>query len=367
VRAHHQRFFARSTPGCRLLITALLVLLAAMCARSADAAGDAGKTSHRGLELQQHRRAQSRSWRAATAFARPRFYPTRTIKVDDVSAFWRAWRGIRPGDEIDVRGVRFPGEAVFKKQLPDWAEVHFQAGTSFSGRPGANLPAAWISGSSHIRFYGGRLTNPSGGSGITIQDSSYVTWRNFVISRTGGTGLMVQGIEATDTHLDLKGAISHWGLNLALDPHAVKGTGLHGALLADSRRGVADSRFALDLHDGAVGSGAELGGAGASDGFWRNTLYLRCRNLTMVAGRWAAGNCAQLWGQNVIGNDFRYLEAENLTGRPYNAGGMDPHQSLATNRVVYGRASHTNLNSALGPIRWDRQFGTVFENVSPSP
>lgn len=366
MRAHDHRLFAHSSNGCRLLIAALLVLLAAMCVRSADAAGVAGKTSGRNLDLQrQQRRPRFPSWRATTAFAPPRFRPIRTINVHTLNAFWRAWRGIRPGDEIDVRGVTFVGEAVFKKQLPSWAEVHFEPGTTFAGTPGSNLPAAWITGTSHIRFYGGRLTNPTGGSGITIHDSSYFTWWNFLISRTASTGLMVQGIKETNTHLDLKGEISRWGLNLALDPHNVKGVGLHGALLADSRLGVADSRFALYVHDGAVGSGVELGGAGASDGFWRNTLYLWCRNLTMVAGRWAAGNCAQVWGQNVVGNDFRYIEAQNVTGRPYNAGGMDPHQSLATNRVVYGRASHTNLNPALGPIRWDREFGTVFENVLP--
>ena len=68
---------------------------------------------------------------------------------------------------------------------------------------------------------------------------------------------------------------------------------------------------------------------------------------------------------NVTHNDFRYIDAANLTGRPFETGGMYAGQSLKTNRVVYGRAVHTNLNPRVGPVHWDRQYGTVFGNVSP--
>jgi hypothetical protein len=84
-----------------------------------------------------------------------------------------------------------------------------------------------------------------------------------------------------------------------------------------------------------------------------------------VAVRLTAGNCVQLWGVNVLHNDFRYIEAEDITGRPFQAGGMYEGQSLKTNRVVYGRAIHTNLNPLVGPIHWDHQYGTVFHNVFP--
>jgi hypothetical protein len=301
-----------------------------------------------------------------THFRRPRFVPTRRIRVDTASGFWRAWRSIRPGDEIDVRRVTFRGEAMLAKRLPGWAEVHFGRGTTFTGTPHANLPAAWIHDSQHIRFYGGSITNPGGGTGLTIYDSSYVTWWGFTIHDTANTGLLVQGIKHANDHLDLKGRISRWGLNLGLDPHAEKGTGLHGANLGDAVRGVRDSRFALDLQNASVGSGVEAGGATATDGFWHNTLYLRCRNLRKRAIQLTAGNCLQVWGENVMGNDFAYIAARNLEGRPYDASGMFGGQSLASNRVAYGRAVHTNLNSRMGKIRWDREHGpTVFGNVAP--
>jgi len=341
---------------------ALLVVLSAVWTRSADTAHAADSASQRGHDLEQ----RARSWRAVTHFARPRFRPKRTVNVHTARQFWRAWNQLRPGDEIDARGVTFSGEAVFSKRLTDWAEVHFDGGTRFVGAPGEDKPAAWINGSQHIRFYGGNLTNPAGGPGITIYDSSYVTWWNFVVHATADTGLFVQGIHQPNSHLDLKGEISRWGLNLALDPHSEKGTGLHGANLADSPYGVSDSRFAFDLHDGATGAGVEAGGRFTTDFFSHNTLYLRCRNLTKVAIQFTAGNCAQLWGRNITRNDFRYIEAENLTGLPYETGGMYEGESLKTDTVSYGRAIHTNLNLRTGSTHWDRRYGTVFRHVLPA-
>jgi hypothetical protein len=344
-----QRFLAVGLP-------ALVAVLSVAWTSAADTAHAASRTSrHRAL-----------TWRTATHFARPRFRPTLTVDVHTAGGFWHAWNDLRPGEEINVHGVTFSGGAVFHhKRLRGWAEVHFDSRTRFTGTPGSNEAAAWLDHCSHIRLYGGNLTNPRGGAGIIIADSSWLTWWNFVIHDTGNTGLFVRGTHQPLRHLDLKGQIYHWGLNLALDPHREKGTGLHGANLADSPFGITDSRFALDLHDGATGAGVEAGGSKRTMYFTRNTLYLRCRNLTKVAIRATAGNCVQVWGRNVTYNDFRYIEAHNLTGRPFETG-MFPGQSLRTNRVVFGRAVHTNLNPRDGAIHWDRRYGTVFKSVLPA-
>lgn len=352
----------RAEPFRIVGLLASLALLPAAWTVSADTAHAASRPSQRD---RQAARQGTLTWSTATNFARPRFRPTRTVDVHTAGQFWHAWSRLRPREEIDVHGVTFSGEAVFRKQLPGWAEVHFDSRTRFTGTPGSNLPAAAIVSSSRIRFYGGNLTNPTGGVGIIIDDSSWVTWWNFVIHDTASTGLSVRGIDQPSTHLDLKGEIYHWGLNLALDTHAEKGTGLHGANLADSPFGVRNSRFALDVHDGATGAGVEAGGHASTDSFAHNTLYVRCRNLTKVAIRQTAGNCIQLWGINVTYNDFEYIEAEHLTGRPFETGGMYEGQSLQTNQVVYGRAVDTNRNPRVGPIRWDRGDGTVFQNVLP--
>ena len=57
------------------------------------------------------------------------------------------------------------------------------------------------------------------------------------------------------------------------------------------RSGSADSRFALNLHNGSTGAGVEAAGRGRTGFFARNTLYLRCRNLTEVAIKQTGGNC----------------------------------------------------------------------------
>ena len=310
----------------------------------------------------------TRAWNAATAFRRPAFAPARRIQVSSASAFWSAWNAIRPGDEIDVHGVTFSGEQSFNTRLSGWAEVHFDSGTRFTGTPGQNTPDVWIDGASHIRFYGGDLTNPTGGAGIMIYDSSYVTWWGFKVHNTAGTALFVTGVHRANDHLDLKGDISHWGLNLGLDPHQEKGTGLHGANLADAYYGVEDSRFALHLHDGSAGAGVQAGGKIDSDFFKNNRLYLWCQSLTMRATSQIGGNCLQFWGENVTGNIVAFLSAQNLQGRPYDANGMYDGQSLASDTVNIGRASRTNLNpnlsrteSGIGAgVRWDPRHGTRF-------
>jgi hypothetical protein len=287
-----------------------------------------------------------------------------------------AWSNLQPGDQLNVRGVTFTGELnLGGKQLSSWAEIHFDSATSFTGVSSGNYPAVWLHGDKNIRFYGGNVSNRNGGGGILVYDSAYLAWWGFVVHDVGGSGLTVQGISTANTNLDLKGEIYHWGLNLSLDPHAEKGTGLHGALLADAYYGVKNSRFALYLHDGATGAGVQAGGSSSTDGFWNNSLYLWCQNLTMVATTQVGGNCEQVWGDNVLGNTTAYLLAENLQGRAYDANGMYSGQSLSTNTIAYGRASKTNLNPYLARtesaiasnVAWDYRYNTVRQDVSPTP
>jgi hypothetical protein len=323
-------------------------------------------------------KAQPRSWRAATDFPRPPFHPTRRIVVRSADRFWKAWRDLRPGEEIDVRGVTFTGEAAFvNKRLPRWAEVHFEAGTKFVGYPTAqNYGAVFLKNDAHIRFYGGdvsdRASGGMAGTGITVHDSTHVLWWNFVVHDVGGEGVYLAGVTRPSTWLDFKGEVYDWGRNLAFDPNREKGTGIHGVNVDDSYYGVTHSRLAFYVHDGPTGAGMSIGGGRATDGPQYNTIYLSCRNLTMAAKVQVAGNCIQFWGENDLHNTIEFLQARNLSGRPFDANGLYPGQSLATNTVEYGRAAHTNLNPVLGRaeygipahVRWDRRGGTVFHDVS---
>jgi len=313
-----------------------------------------------------------------TSYAPPAFTATRTVDVSTQSAFNTAWTNIQPGDQINVHGVTFTGEVTLaNKQLAGWAQISFDSATKFVGVSSAqNLPAVWINNDSHIRFYGGDISDSASGGqagpGILVYDSDNITWWNFVSHDVGRDGLDIFSVNKPNSSLDFKGEVYHWGLNLAWDPHAEKGTGLHGANLGDSNYGMQDSRIALYAHDGAAGAGIEAGGASATDFFKNNTIYIKCQNLTMHAVSQTGGNCLQYWGENVTGNVIKYLEAENLQGRPYETGGMYTGQSLASDTIEYGRASNTNLNLQINDsipqnVLWDYQFGTVFTDVSPKP
>jgi len=269
-----------------------------------------------------------------------------------------------------VHGVTFRGEvALVQKQLSDWAEVHFDSGTRFVGVSAAeDSPAVWLNDDSHIRFYGGDVSDSASGgmagTGIIVDDSSYISWWGVRVHDVGGAGLFLTGIKKASDHLDFKGNVSDWGHNLKWDPHTVKGTGLQGINIADSHYGVNASRLAFRVHDSRAGSGLQMGGAVATDGVRGNKIYLWCKNLTIVAPNAQGGSCAQVWGENVLSNTFRYISAQHLSGCPYYAGGMYANQSLATDKVMYGRASRTNLNRAYGTVRWDGRSGTVFKDVA---
>jgi len=359
------------TLGNGLLLATLLVLFATAGLKSAKPA-HAAKARQSTSPHRRHRRVRTLSWRAATRFPRPRFEAKRIVDVHTAGAFWRAWRGLRPNEKIVVHGVTFTGEATFAhKHLSGWAEVHFDSGTRFVGVAGAdsNAPAVWINDVSDVRLYGGDVSDGASGgkagTGIVVYDSSSLSWWGFRVHDTGGGGVFLTGIKKASDHLDFKGDVSDWGHNLAWDSHPTKGTGEQGVNVADANYGVNNSRLAFHVHNGAVGSGMEIGGSVATDGARGNKIYLWCQNLTRVDANGGAGNCAQVWGENVTRNEFKYLVAKNLAGRPYHTAGMYAHQSLATDRVVYGRASRTNLNRAFGKVRWDPHCGTVFVNVRP--
>ena len=233
-----------------------------------------------------------------------------------------------------------------------------------------DVPAVWLNDDSHIHFYGGKFPSAASGgmagTGLVVYDSSYLSWWGVRVHDVGGAGIYLTGIKRASDHLDFKGDVYDWGHNLKWDPHVEKGTGLQGVNVGDSHYGVNESRLAFHVHNSRVGSGLEMGGARETDGVRGNTVYLWCQKLTIVAPNEEGGNCAQVWGENVTRNTFKYIAAKHISGRPYQAGGMFADQSLATDKVIYGRASRTNLNGDYGDVRWDSRSGTVFEDVSPS-
>jgi|GEM_PF-6288128 len=325
---------------------------------------------------------------SAISYSAPANRPThscaRTVNVTSSSQLLSAISNLQAGDCVNNTqpgGFSVSGEVTISKSLSAYAYIDLKTGSDavrFTGggtqTPSSDLPSVYIKGSKNIMFYGGNITN----NRILIYNpASNITWWNFYAHDLAGDGVdlfpAISGGGNIDS-IDIQGEVNHWGINCAvLDPHAEKCTGIHGINVADASQGqVTNSRIAIYAHDAASGAGMEIGIGSTSAGAINNTIYLKCVNLTMKAIAQVAGNCVQVWGVNVTGNHYKYIEATNLQGRPYDANGLYSGQSLATDVVEYGIASNTNLNTQMNEsiaqnVHWDTRGNTTFQNVSPKP
>jgi hypothetical protein len=255
-----------------------------------------------------------------------------------VSDFSSIMGSLKAGDVVEVKPMTLTGEIVFGQKLSAPADIHFDAGVKFTGTAvGTLLPAVWIHGS-NLRLYGGDVSGQGNDCvrvGAASSDSTGPTnirWWGATIHDCGGTGFSAQASTHPNTGLDIAADISHAGENLALDPHAEKGTGLHGAYLGGGNA-VTSGRFVLTVHDQPTGAALQ-GGANLQN----SDIWLRADRITFkstsVAG---AGNALQLWGgqdKNVVVHD---LEADNLAGRAVETESL----TAGTGNIVnYARATN---------------------------
>lgn len=306
---------------------------------------------------------------------RPAFTPTRTISVSGAAALKAAISNLQPGDLVKATSsFTVAGETIIAKRLSSAAVLDL-TGVSFVYSGTSNLPAVWLNNSSHLQIYGGDLsTSDAGGSCLLDYGSQDVLWWGFSLHDCGGSGLAVFTTGAAVDRLDLEGTVTKVGQNLAWDPHAEKGTGLHGAILWDAGTTYpfTNTRIALDEHDIPVGACVEIGNSAAAVASG-NSLILRCVNETEVSTTQTGGNGLQLWGDtSSLDLDVQYIEVDNAQGRALEAGGVYSGQRLSGVTVEYGRASLTNQNAALDGgarpgVRWDTVGAPTYRNVAPLP
>jgi hypothetical protein len=318
-------------------------------------------------------RSSGLTYRSAISYTRqrPAFTPARTIPVSTASQLLSAIAGLRAGDLVRAtRAFTVNGITVIRNRLSSPAELDLSR-IRFVYSGGANHPALWLNNARNLYIYGGDFsTVDTGGNCITDHASQYVLWWGFTAHDCGNTGFSAQAVGGPVDHNDFQGTIWKVGQNLAWDPHAEKGTGLHGANLWDANQtgNFTNNRFAFYAHDVPTGACVEFGNDQPSSQATGNVLYLRCVNATKVAQRQAGGNALQTWGDtNTLGLDVKYLEADNLQGYAFWAGGVYPGQNLHGVTIEYGRASHTDLNPRFaGRSPWDRRYGVAYGRVRPA-
>jgi len=332
----------------------------------------------RGSSLRLFSRGSSpRTFAVATAYTRrpPRFTAGRTLHVSDADALRRAVRNLRVGDEVVVeRQFDVKGEFVISRRLaPPGALIDLGRGASaahfdYGGRD--NVPSVWIRDSTNLRLSGGDVTNPTGGDGIELTGgTSHVTWWDFLIHDVGGSGLAeLPGGSAID-HTDMEGKVTRWGLVPARDPHRIKGTGVHAAILADVAGAVFDdNRVAIQAAAGA-GDAVEIGNPTPAGEIERDTVIVEASDLYHPG----AGNGLQLWGRVPIGLDVPYLVTHHTQGRAVDTNGVSAGVSMAGVRIRYGRAFDCCRDPKLGSeesptpgeLPWDPRFGVRYADVVP--
>jgi len=252
----------------------------------------------------------------ATAYTKNRsFAATRVIEVSSARGLAAALFHLRPGDLIKASSpfTISGGFGINHIRPSSPAEIDL-TGISFTGGSDADA-AVQLTNDANLRIYGGDVTNPKD-YGILVYSTDHVRWWGFTIHNTGGSGLAMFPVDGDIRADDFAGTIRDWGSNLAIDGHEEKGTGLHGAILADANGPYVfdDNRLALDESDGPTGSGVEIGDSDGSQ-IAGNTLYLRVRHLTMRPTEQVAGNGLQVWGASRVGLTVPYLEASDLQGR----------------------------------------------------
>jgi hypothetical protein len=324
-----------------------------------------------------------RTFSQATSYKghRPAFEPVRTIRVATQSELAAAVSRLRPGDYVQATdGFPVTGEFVIARRLaPPGAVIDLGSGAGavrFDYGGIGDFPSVWIHDSSHLQLYGGRVTNPAGGAGISIHgDTSSVRWWGFSVRDTAGMGLEVLPTAGPIAGVDLEGEITRWGLLPERDPHREKGTGLHAANLGDVDGGaLTDSRFAIDASDGP-GAAVQVGNPTASGSIAGITLILAAERLRFEAREQVAGNGLQLWGGVPVDAKVPFITTKDTDGRAVDAQGVYDGVSMAGVRILYGRAAdccsnpHLRTTEAAVPPRapWDPRAGIDYRDVSPSP
>ncbi len=247
---------------------------------------------------------------------------------------------LHAGDVVEVNPMTISGEVILGAKPSSLVQIHFDPGVKFTGAPsGSYLPAVWIHGS-NLALYGGDVTN-RGNDCVRVQaasaDSSGVTnvrWWGATIHDCAGTGFAVQGTGYPNSGLDIAAEIWHAGQDLSLDPHAEKGTGLHGAYLGGGTT-TSSGRFMLDVHDQPTGAAVQVGA-----NLQNSQLWVQAQRITFQAVTQVAGNAVQLWGGNNRNVTVEDVEADSLAGRVIETDALDGGSGLS---VLYARGTNTRL------------------------
>ena len=256
----------------------------------------------------------------------------------------------KPGAVYDATRLNavFADRVIVDARCPDGRSQTFFLGPNvrFASSGLTGDPAVDVTAAQNVVIYGGDVSNPVRGYGIVVRGyggvaTRNVRWWGFKVHDTGQTGLLVHQMSGAVQAVDLRGDISRWSLNLSLDPHNAKGTGLHGAYIGVSSSGsVSNSTFVLNVHDAQYGSGVQLGPNLQGDEVQVRAANLSCNPPSGADG--TCGNALTVFGSgqsNVVISD---VEASNIR-RGVEGSGLSTSVPTASIRVTHGRVTNARM------------------------
>ena len=301
---------------------------------------------------------------------------TRNVPFTDEDSLWQACYYMQAGDYIYLNGPSFTitghqfeldvlsqpaSGVVLDLGDPEGAHVTLAGWPNIGGDADPesnNLFAIYIPFAKNLTIYGGELTNPSS-SGMYIPHADNLKWYFFHAHDMGGNCMDLVPNTAHIINSDFFGEIDHWGQHTEGDPHAEKGTGIHGLQFGDGAGHITGTKVALYAHDGPTGAAIQFGSTGGV--ITGNTIILKAVNLTKVSTSQVAGNGINLWGSETMSCSIPYIEVTNAQGRAIS---VDGEYSLDFSDVVveYGRANNTCINSTYWPPP-SFQTGPTYQDI----
>lgn len=296
------------------------------------------------------------------------------------------YNGPSPGFTISASGA--DAYSILNKNpsspvVIDFGTATTKWGTSLGNHVTFNYTGAgknnslYINSCSNLKIYGGEYV----GGGLVMQaPSHYNEMWDIAVHNIGGTGLHFRGntsggASSEADHCFFRMEVFRMCLNPQVtDPHADKGTGIHGFLFHDTSGGnVHDNTVIVDGYnplqpgevspydglvypEGAMGSICEIGSPGASEN--NNTFYLRGTNCHMIpnatnpgssgSGQ-TGGNVINAWG-NVKFNGMvvAWLEGNDMTGQLLSAAGGSYWPGSPAATILHGRWHNINQSTAGG-------------------
>ena len=186
--------------------------------------------------------------------------------MSNASELQSAISNLQPGDLVKATASFTVSNSsgdplVIKNRLSAPAEIDL-TGVKIVYTGTQQLDGVWVNNASNLYIFGGDIsTSDTGGVCLRVYGSQHVLWWGFTAHDCGGTGFQAQAIGGPVDHDDFQGTIWKVGQNLAWDPHAEKGTGLHAANLWDANQtgNFTNNRFAFYAHDIPTGACVEFG------------------------------------------------------------------------------------------------------------